>query len=109
MYLRTYVCIFFIKEVVVLIKVFAPLRENEHSDLQYEHPGFFDTEVNRTGNPSTNIWNIVRFSSTYVSDLTAPISTRYINKSLFTDDRTRKITLVAKSIPSKCLKFTSRF
>ena len=63
------VCIFFIKEVVILSKMFTLLRENEHSDLQYEHPGFFDTEVNRTGNPRTNIWNILRFSSTYVSVL----------------------------------------
>ena len=59
---------------VILSKIFAPLRENEHSDLQYEHPGFFDTEVNRTGNPRTNIWNILQFSSTYVSDFTAYIN-----------------------------------
>ena len=52
------VCVFFIKEVVILSKIFAPLRENEHSDLQYEHPGFFDTEVNRTIKRSTNICNI---------------------------------------------------
>ena len=36
-----------------------------------EHPGFFDTEVNCRGNPRTNVWNILRFSSTYVSDFTA--------------------------------------
>ena len=73
-------CILFIKEVVVLSKIFAPLRENEHSDLQYEHPGFFNNEVNRRGNPSTNIWNIFRFSSTYISDFTVHTTSRYINK-----------------------------
>ena len=30
------------------------------------------------------------------------------DKSLFTDERTRKITSVVNSIPSKCLKFASR-
>ena len=73
-----------------------------------EHPGFFDTEVDRTGNPTTNIWKILQFSRTYVSDFTAHISSKYINKSLFTDERPRKTTSVANSIPSKCLKFAVR-
>ena len=30
------------------------------------------------------------------------------NKSLFTDERSRKITLLANSIPNKCLKFALR-
>ena len=36
------------------------------------------------------------------------VANAYINKSLFTYERTRKITSVADSIPSKRLKFTSR-
>ena len=28
--------------------------ETEHPDLQSEHPGVFDTEVDCAGNPSTN-------------------------------------------------------
>ena len=32
----------------------------------------------------------------------------YINKSLFTDKRTRKITSFTNSVPSKCLKFPLR-
>ena len=58
-------------------------RENEHPDFLSEHPGSFDTEVDGIVKPSTNIWNILQFSRT--------------------DERTRKTTSVANSIPSKCL------
>ena len=30
---------------------------------------FFDTEIDGTGNPKTNIWNILQLSINYVSDL----------------------------------------
>ena len=106
------VCLFFIKEAVVLslryFKIFAPLQETEHSDLWFEHPRFFDVKVDRTGNPRTNILNILEFSSAYVSDFTAHTCCKSLNKSLFTDKRTRKNTPVANSIPTKCLKFASR-
>ena len=49
-------CIFFIKEVVVLSKILAPLRK---MSIQTFNMSIFDTEINRTGNPSTNIWNIL--------------------------------------------------
>ena len=68
----------------------------------------FGAEVDCTGNPSTNIWNILQFSSTYVSDFTRHTCSKCINKSLFTYERTRKITSVTTSIPSTRLKFTSR-
>ena len=49
----------------------------------------------------SNIWNTLQFGCTYMSDFTAHTSSRYIiSKSLFTDDRIRKITLVANSIIS---------
>ena len=55
----------------------------EHSfpyTLKYsKHPhldGFFDTEVDRTGNPNTNIWNIPQFSSIYTCDFTTHISSK---------------------------------
>ena len=44
---------------------------------------------------------------TYLISKPTPVSNTLINKSLFTDKRTRKITSVANSIPSKCLKFAS--
>ena len=44
---------------------------------------------------------------TYLTSQRSPVANRYINKSLFTYERTRNNT-VANSIPSKCLKFTSR-
>ena len=75
-------------------------RENEHPDFLSEHPGSFDNEVDGIVKPSTNIWNILQFSRPHVS---ANICSEYINKSLFTDERTRKTTSVANSIPSKCL------
>ena len=74
------VCVLFIKDAVFLSYIFALLQETEHSDLQPEHRGFFDTEVDRTGSPSTNIWNILQFSSTYVSDFTAHTYCKYINR-----------------------------
>ena len=90
------VCLFFIKEAVVLIlryfKIFALLQETEHSDLWFEHPRFFDVEVDRTGNPSTNIWNILQFSSAYVSDFTAHTCSKSLNKPLFTDKNQKKYT-----------------
>ena len=46
--------------------IFAHLQETEDPGLE----GFFDTEVDRTGNPNTNIWNIPRLSSIYTSDFT---------------------------------------
>ena len=78
-------------------------RENEHPDFLSEHPGSFDTEVDGIVKPSTNIWNILQFSRPHISNLTAHICSKYINKSLFTDERTRKTASVANSIPSKCL------
>ena len=51
---------------VTLSYIFAHLQESEHPDLE----GFFDAEVDRTGNPNTNIWNIPQFSSIYTYDFT---------------------------------------
>ena len=45
---------------------------------------------------------------TYLTSQPTLVANAYINKSLFTYERTRKITSVANSIPSKRLKFTSR-
>ena len=50
------------------------------ADLQPKHKGFFDTEVNHAVSPSTNIWNTLQFSSTYVSDFTADTCRKYINR-----------------------------
>ena len=58
------VCVFFIKEVVVLSWIFAPPKEIERSNFYSEHPGIFFTEVDPAGNLSTNIWNIAEFSIT---------------------------------------------
>ena len=55
------VSLVFIKEPVTLGQIFAHLQETEHPDLE----DFFDTEVDRTGNPNTNTWNIPQFSSIY--------------------------------------------
>ena len=44
----------------------------------------------------------------YLISQPAIVVNAYINKSLFTYERTRKITLVANSIANKLLKFTSR-
>ena len=46
---------------------------------------------------------------TYLILQPTQVADTQINQSLFTDDRTRKITIVANTIPSKCLKFTSRY
>ena len=66
-----------------------------------EYPEFFDVEFDRTVNPSNNIWNILQFSSTYVSDFTANISSKYINNLIFTNERAlewrMKITSVLKN------------
>ena len=67
-------------KVFKIFKIFASLQETEHSDLLSEHPGLFDTVVDRTGNPSSNIWNILQLSNTYVSYFTAHICSKYINK-----------------------------
>ena len=40
---------------------------------------FFVIETDRTGKLSTNIWNIIQFSTTYVCDFTAHICSKYIN------------------------------
>ena len=45
---------------------------------------------------------------TYLTSQPTLVANAYINKSLFTYERTRKITSVGKSIPSKHLKFISR-
>ena len=42
----------------------------------------FDTEADRTGNCSTNRWNIIQFSSTYEFDLTAHTCSKCINKKI---------------------------
>ena len=38
-----------------------------------------------------------------------PVANTYIVQSLFSDERTRKTTSVTTSIPSKFLKFASRY
>ena len=48
------VSLFFIKEVVALSYIFVHLQETEHPDLER----FFDTEIDHTHNPKTNMWNI---------------------------------------------------
>ena len=45
---------------------------------------------------------------TYLTSQSTLVANAYINKSLFTYERTRKITSVGNSIPSKHLKFTSK-
>ena len=50
------------------------------ADFKSVHEGFFDTEVDHTVSPSTNIWNTLQFSSTYVSDFTADTCRKYINR-----------------------------
>ena len=45
---------------------------------------------------------------TYLTSQPTLVVNAYLNKSLFTYERTRKITSVASPIPSKRFKFTSR-
>ena len=50
---------------------------------------------------------ILQFSNTNICDFTVHTCSKYINHYLLTKEA-KKITLVANSIPSKCLKFGSR-
>ena len=61
------ICLYFIKEVVVLSQIFAPRQETENPGLEV----FFNIQFNCTGNPNAKIENVSRFGCSYTLDLTA--------------------------------------
>ena len=88
--------------------IFALSQETKHPDLKV----FFNIQFDRTGNPNFNIENISQFSCSYTLNLTANTyneKKNRKNKSLFTDERSCKVKSLVVSIPSRFLKFTSRY
>ena len=81
--------------------IFTPLQETKNPDLKV----FFNIQFDRTGNPNTNIENTGQFSCSYTLNLTA--NTCNEKKSLFTDERNRKVKSLVNAIPSRFLKFAS--
>ena len=83
--------LFFIKEVVILSCHFSG--------------HFFNIQFDRTGNRNAKIENIGQFSYSCTLNLTA--NTCNEKKSLFTDERNRKVKSLVNSIQIRFLKFSS--
>ena len=91
---------------VILKYIIAPIQEIEHPGLEV----FFNIKFDRTGNPNTNIENIIWFSCSYALDFTANTcnNNNKKHKSLFTNEKNAKVKSFVNSIPSRFLKFASR-
>ena len=101
--------IFFIKEVIVLSYIFAPLQENKHEILKFSV--IFNLIVLTT---LTLTQRILVDSVTPTHSISKPTRVtqktpkKQTNKSLFTDERNFKVKSLVKSIPIRFLKFVSR-
>ena len=69
------VFLFFVKEVVTLIKIHDHLQKTENPHIG----GFFDTEVDHKGNANRDICNIHQFSRIYTSNFTTHTCSKEIN------------------------------